>query len=83
MTTLNHVQNRITMSEHVKKVNIRQKEALVGLIEENQVFLFGKFNNSAGKGSKDAKWIEIVAELNKLGPPTKDVASWKKVSISN
>lgn len=68
------------MAENVKRVNIHQKEAMVDFMSENEVYLFGKFSSSMGKGSKDAKWNELIANLNELGPPVKDFKSWKKVS---
>lgn len=69
------------MSESVKKVNSRQKEALVDFMTVNYTYLFGKFGSSEGKASKGDKWKDLVENLNDLGPPKKDIEKWKKVSF--
>lgn len=70
------------MAEIGKRVNIQQKGALVDFMAQNEVFLFGKFNTTKGTGAKSAKWNEIVEVLNSLGPPSKGVEKWKKVSFN-
>lgn len=65
----------------MSKVNIKQKQALVDFMEVNYKFLFGKFGSSDGKSSKEEKWKEIADELNRLGPPQKDIEKWKKVKL--
>lgn len=67
------------MSTVPKKINENQKEFLVEFMSSNYDFLFGKFANSCGKNSKDDKWDTLTLKLNELGPPTKDLSSWKKV----
>lgn len=63
-----------------KKVSMKQKVALVDFMAVNYNFLFGKFGTAEGKTSKDERWKSIVDELNRLGPPHKDVDKWRKVS---
>lgn len=63
----------------MSKITIDQKQLLVEFIEENFKFLCGKFSSSQGKNAKEKKWQEITVELNKIGPPTKEIEKWKKV----
>lgn len=66
-----------------KRINEKQKEYLVEFMDSNHEFLFGKFSSNCGKAAKDEKWTFLCDELNKLGPPQKETAVWKKVRIKN
>lgn len=61
-----------------KKVTLQQKQAIVDFMQENFGFLMGKFPSADGRLKKSLKWQEFGDVLNKLGPPTKEVAKWKK-----
>lgn len=60
------------------KITPNQKETLLKFMEENYNRLYGKF--SVNIHSKKKKWNDISEELNKLGPPKKDVDKWEKVN---
>lgn len=72
-----------TTTTPTKRINEKQKEYLVEFMDKNYTFLFGKFSSSCGKTAKDEKWLFLCDELNKLGPPLKETALWKKVRIKN
>lgn len=61
-----------------KKVTQQQKAAIVDFMQQNYSFLMGKFTNLEGRNRKNQKWEEFGDTLNQLGPPTKDLAKWKK-----
>lgn len=64
-----------------RKVNSRQKDYLVDFMQQNYNLLYGKFKNDHGDETKNRVWSRLTEEINKLGPPHKDNAKWKKVSI--
>lgn len=49
-------------------------------MEKEYGILYGKFKNDHGDETKNKVWTNLSLELNKLGPPQKDSAKWKKVS---
>lgn len=61
-----------------KKVTQQQKVYIVDFMQENYSFLMGKFSSMDGRMKKNLKWHEFGEMLNKLGPPVKDIAKWKK-----
>lgn len=61
-----------------KKVTPQQKQAIVDFMQENYTFLVGKFSGMEGRLKKSLKWQEFGDVLNKIRPPTKNVAKWKK-----
>lgn len=61
------------------RVSDFQKSQLIDFIEENYEYLFGKHPSMMGAHSKQAKWAEITAILNGLGPAIRTAAQWKKV----
>ncbi|XP_055306870.1 uncharacterized protein LOC129571132 [Sitodiplosis mosellana] len=66
------------MSSENKKITMQQKVAMVDFMQENYSFLMGQFSSMEGRMKKNLKWKEFADVLNKLGPPTKDLAKWKK-----
>lgn len=62
------------------RINEAQKECLISFMEENYNFLFGRHPTLSGNISKQRKWNEITLQLNQMGPPTKNVDNWKKVT---
>lgn len=65
-------------SSENRKVTLQQKQAIVDFMQENYSFLMGKFSGMEGRMKKNLKWKEFGDVLNKLGPPMKDLAKWKK-----
>lgn len=61
-----------------KKVTAEQKQIIIDYMQENHIYLVGKFGGVEGRVNKDEKWKEITNILNALGPPKKDAAKWKK-----
>lgn len=58
-----------------------QLERLIEMVCEDHETAFGRFQNSAGKQTKTARWIQIQNECNRLADHrTKTVEQYKRVS---
>lgn len=66
----------------MSRINNNQKEILIDFMSTNYSSLYGKFSKSNGKDLKDSLWTRLMERLNDAGPPSKDVALWKRVSFS-
>lgn len=61
------------------RVNQFQKKHIIDFMDKNEKILFGRFSSVSGKNKKEKLWIELVKELNHLGPPNKTAIMWKNV----
>lgn len=68
------------MAKRSPKVNNRQREILLGYMEEHPELVSGRFNGVFTKALSDNLWEEIKNRLNSDGTgAVKDVLKWKKV----
>lgn len=63
------------------RVNQFQKKHIIEFMDKNEKILFGRFSSVSGKNKKEKLWIELVTQLNNLGPPNKNATTWKNVNI--
>lgn len=50
-------------------------------MEQHPAFAAGNIKTADGKGAMDKLWCALSNQLNSIGPPTKSVDKWKKVSV--
>lgn len=65
----------------LKKSTTQQLRTLVLFMEENPELARGAPVFGANKFSIDEEWKKLGNNLNALGPPTRTIAEWKKVSM--
>ncbi|XP_061396669.1 uncharacterized protein LOC133332284, partial [Musca vetustissima] len=63
-----------------KKSSTTQLRALVEYMEENPEFARGVPIFGSSRQSLEDHWKKLVFKLNTMGPPSRTIAEWKKVS---
>ena len=66
------------------KVNKSQIDKLVNFMVEHPNLARGTYCNTAeGRNDSCRQWDDLKNQLNALGPPTKTISEWRRVSRNN